>query len=185
MQEKKKAELTDEELMSLYQTGDFAAFEVLYGRHSGRIFEYLKKKVSIEVAQDLVQEIFEKLHKSRAKYDVQYPFLPWLFTVSRNTLFDFFKEAETKLSRASNSSPVLLENIAQSALTDHSGHDISIILANLPQNQKRAIELRYLHDWSFEKIADDMKTTEDNTRQVISRGIKKLRLTFNRKGDLK
>lgn len=180
-----KDELSDEELMAHYQAGDFAAFEILYRRHSGKVFEYLKKKVTVDAAQELLQETFEKLHKSRGKYNSQYPFLPWLFTISRNTLFDFFKTAETKLFHSSSSSPVLLDNLVVAVAESHSPHDLSQILEVLPQNQKRAIELRYLHDWSFEKIADDMKTSETNARQIISRGIKKLRATLSWKGDKK
>lgn len=178
----KKDELSDEELMTLYQGGDFAAFEILYHRHSGRVFEYLKKKVDVGHAQELLQETFEKFHRSRSKYNSQYPFLPWLFTISRNALFDFFKTAETKVSQSSSSSPVLLDSLVAVVSDTHSPHDISVILGELPHNQKRAIELRYLHDWSFEKIADDMKTSEINVRQIISRGLKSLRLIVSGKG---
>jgi RNA polymerase sigma-70 factor (ECF subfamily) len=170
-----KNDLSDEELMVLYQGGDFAAFEILYRRHSGRIFEYLKKKVDITHAQELLQDTFEKLHRSRVKYNAQYPFLPWLFTISRNALLDFYKTAETKVLQSSSSAPILLDNLVAVVADAQSPHDISAILSELPQNQRRAIELRYLHDWSFEKIASDMKISEINTRQLISRGIKRLR----------
>lgn len=182
--QRNKGDLSDEELMILYQSGDFAAFEILYRRHSGRVFEYLKKKVEVRTAQELLQETFEKLHKSRAKYNAQYPFLPWLFTISRNALFDFFKTAETKLSSSSNSSPILLENLVAVVAESHSPHDLSQILDLLPQQQKRAIELRYLHDWSFEKIAVDIKTSETNVRQIISRGLKKIRMAVGGKGGM-
>lgn len=171
MEENVKQKLSDEELMSLYITGDFAAFEILYKRHSGRVFDYLKKKVSAETAQDLLQEIFAKLHKSRAKYNPQYPFLPWLFTVARNSLMDFYKLAETKLTKASNSSDELLQNLPSVAVNEAGNVDLALLLADLPPNQKRAIELRYLEDWSFEKIASHMNTSEGNARQLISRGL--------------
>jgi RNA polymerase sigma-70 factor (ECF subfamily) len=166
-----KQKLSDEELMSLYITGDFAAFEILYKRHSGRVFDYLKKKVSAETAQDLLQEIFAKLHKSRAKYNPQYPFLPWLFTVARNSLMDFYKLAETKLTKASSGSDELLSNLPSVAANEAGNVDLALLLADLPPNQKRAIELRYLEDWSFEKIATHMNTSEGNARQLISRGL--------------
>ena len=182
MDESVKQKLSDEELMSLYITGDFAAFEILYKRHSGRVFDYLKKKVSAETAQDLLQEIFAKLHKSRAKYNPQYPFLPWLFTISRNSLMDFYKLAETKLAKASSSSDVLFQNLPAVAVNAVGGDvDLAQLLTSLPPNQRRAIELRYLEDWSFEKIASHMNTSEGNARQLISRGIKLVRQF--RKGD--
>lgn len=56
----KLIELSDEELMKRYQFGEFEAFEVLYNRHSGRVFGYLCKRTSRENASDLVQEVFLK-----------------------------------------------------------------------------------------------------------------------------
>ena len=53
--------------------------------------------------------------------------------------------------------------------------DLTVALQGLPSNQRRAIELRYLSEWSFEQIAREMKTSPVNIRQMISRGIKKLR----------
>ena len=184
MKENDLKNLLDEELMNLYLQGDFAAFEVLYTRHSGRLYEYLKKKVTPEIAQDLLQETFERLHKSRDKYNAQYPFLPWLFTISRNILLDFYKKAETKVSQASNSSQSLLESIIVTS-DEHPTHDFSQALNILPQNQKRAIELRYLNEWSFEKISQEIKISEENVRQLVSRGIKKLRLSLLKKGGVK
>lgn len=166
--------------MELYQTGDFHAFEILYRRHSGRLYEYLKKKVPGENTQDLLQETFVKLHSSREKYNSQYPFLPWLFTVTRNVLFDFFKKAETQNSKLS-APQKLIENMAL-ATDGSTSHDFSELLLNLPENQKRAIELRYLNEWSFEKISNTMNTTPENVRQIISRGIKKIRQA-SEKGD--
>ncbi len=170
------AQLSDEELMSLYQSGNYLAFEVLYHRSSGKVFQYLNGKVSAEVAQDLLQEIFIKIHKARDQYSKQYPYLPWLFTISRNTLFDYFKSA--KVSRK-NSEVSLNENEMEILNLEPAdlGADVNLTsaLSHLPENQRRAIELRYLREWSFEKIADDIQTTPVNVRKLVSRGVKKLR----------
>src|SRR5438046_324640 len=96
-----KDQKSDEELMSLYQTGEYSAFEIIYSRHSGRVFEYLRKRTAVETARDLLQEIFLKVHRSRGQYSSQYPFLPWLFAISRNVLFDFLRLNETRVSQAS------------------------------------------------------------------------------------
>jgi len=166
--------LTDEDLMSLYQSGEYLAFEELYSRHSGKVFEYLKKKVSAETSQDLLQEIFLKIHKAREQYSKQYPFLPWLFTISRNALFDYFKS----IKKFSDIFPEQTNDNPQNIELNLAG-----ALKSLPENQRRAIELRYLEEWTFEKIADDIKTTPDNVRQLISRGLKKARNGF-KKGTL-
>ena len=160
--------------MMLYQSGDAAAFECLYRRHSERVFGYLKKKVPPAAAQELVQETFMKVHKSRHHFSAAYPFLPWLFTISRSVLLDHFKKAETKIAGASAASDRLLERmpLAEAAV---SNHDLDAVLASLPERQRRAIELRYLSEWTFEKIATELETSPESTRQIVSRGIKKLR----------
>ena len=157
--------------MTLYQSGDYAAFECLYERHSGRVFQYLKGKVSVEAAKDILQETFMKIHRSRAQYQPQYPFLPWLFTVARNNLNDFFKRSDQKVVRIG----IAADSLPETLLPNTSDHDLSAALSGLPHIQRRAIELRYMNEWSFEKIAEEMKTTPDNTRQIVSRGIRKIR----------
>lgn len=161
--------------MSRYQSGDVQAFESLYARHAGRVLAFLHKKVADQSARDLLQEIFLKLHRSRHQYSIQYPFLPWLFAITRNAIIDFIRLNETKVAR--NSAPSETE-IAASELPEPWMPDLSAALNTLPVNQRRAIELRYLSGWTFEQIASDMKTTPINVRQVISRGIKKLRFGF-------
>lgn len=160
--------------MMLYQSGDSAAFECLYRRHSGRVFEYLKKKVALPTAQELAQETFMKIHRSRHQYSAEYPFLPWLFTISKSVLLDHFKTSETKLSDRAVGGERIIGQL-QVAEVVSSGHDLESVLRSLPEQQRRAIELRYLNDWTFEKIASEMETSPENTRQIISRGLKRLR----------
>lgn len=178
----KYSDLTDEDLMDLYQKGDFSAFQEIYLRHSKKVYHYLKVKTnSLESAQDLMQEVFEKLHHNRDKYNSQYPFLPWVFTISRNTLLDHYKKAESKLIKNSISKEGVLEKMVEPVFMG-SNQDFSEVLKNLSPIQKRAIELRYLNDWSFNQIAIELSTSEDNIRQTISRGIKKLKLSFKKRG---
>lgn len=176
----KHLDLSDEELMSLYQKGDFDAFQTIYFRHSGRVLEYLKKKVSSDAAQDLLQESFEKLHRNRDKYNSQHPFLPWIFTISRNTLWDYYKKSESKLAKTSVASENILESLSSPSVENPSPIDLAVELGSLPLTQKRAIELRYMNDWSFKQIATELETSEENIRQLISRGIKKLRISFKK-----
>src|SRR3990167_6412318 len=82
-------ELRDEELMKAYQLGDEGAFEVLYTRHSPNVFGFLKKRViKQDIAEDLFQAVFLKLHKSRSTYNSTLPFLPWLFALVQSVMVD-------------------------------------------------------------------------------------------------
>ncbi len=169
---------TDEELMVLYQDGEYQAFECLYSRHSGRIYEYLRSKVQADAAQDLLQVVFMKVHRSRSQYSSQYPVLPWLFTITRNTVVDFLKSSERKLSSKTVSDEALLNSLVEN-LPEPSQEaalfPLGELVHALPEPQRQAIELRYLKEWTFEKIAEEMKTSPQNIRQLVSRGIRKIR----------
>jgi RNA polymerase sigma-70 factor (ECF subfamily) len=174
-------DLTDEILMQTYQDGDVMAFEVLYARHSKKVFFYLCKRVDRETASDLMQETFLKLHKSKELYDPQFPFLPWLFTVTKNTCMDGLR----KKMRNKETAPLdenLTELMATPMIQDSS--DLSSAMVNaLPPDQGRAVALRYLEDWSFEDIAKKLNTTSGNSRQLVSRGVQKLKQILSSKGD--
>lgn len=167
-----KDELSDEDLMELYQSGDALAFEALYERHSGKVFAFLQKKANPQVARDLLQETFLKLHRSRQQYSPQYPFLPWIFTIARNAYLDFVRLNETKITQQSS---VVDVPATQPEPEEAWDANLSQALSTLPTNQKRAIELRYISEWTFEQIAAEMKTSPVNARQLISRSLKKLR----------
>ena len=49
----------------------------------------------------------------------------------------------------------------------------------LSANQRKAIELRYGEDFSFEEIALSLNTTASNVRQLVSRALKKMKKYFD------
>ena len=178
---------SDEDLMLLYQEGDSLAFQVLFERHSGRILAYLRRRASAETANELLQDVFEKLHRSRLKYDRNYPFLPWVFTITRNTWIDHLKRQEIKVQNNTVSleeSSMSLDQLSQAsspAMTDAFNFDLNN--AQLSEAQKLYLDQRYQKDWSFSEIAKFNQTTEQNVRQMISRAIRKIRTTIVRPED--
>ncbi|MGK5087605.1 sigma-70 family RNA polymerase sigma factor [Bdellovibrionota bacterium FG-2] len=166
-------ELSNEALMVAYQKGDLKAFEVLYRRHSGRVYGFLVGKLKgVGMADDVFQATFLKLHQSRASYEASYPFLPWLFTICRNTMIDSLRKNKRSIEELN---PVAIEK-AQAPAGENT-EDWSAIpsLSTLPENQRQALELRYSEELSFVEIAQKLKTSPVNVRQLISRAVKKLR----------
>lgn len=162
---------TDEELMRLYLQAHLPAFEELYKRHAGKLLSYLQKKVSSrEVAEELLQDVFSRMHAAKLTYKDSYLFLPWIFTIARHTLIDYYKRAETKVAS-------FAEELDESTfvLETSNSREASPLLETLSPQQKRIFELRYLKEWSFEQISKDTELSPANIRQIISRGIKFLK----------
>ncbi len=163
--------MTDEELMVAYVDGDFDAFEILYGRHKGRVLGFLVTKLrDRNEAEDVFQTAFTKLHKGRHKYRHDIPFLPWLFTITRNALIDHVRKKGAH-DRHITVSEEFVDGYAEPAPIQAAFTELS----KLNENQRQALELRFNQGMTFAEVAEQMQTSADNSRQIISRAIRKLR----------
>jgi RNA polymerase sigma factor (sigma-70 family) len=162
----------DEELMVAYQAGHEEAFQVLYARHSAKVYGFLSARLRDRAtADDAFQATFLKLHRSRGKYDSNLPFAPWLFTICRSAMLDTIR-ARNRISAKESLDEIALEATATPVVSEA----VSLPdLGTLPSGQRQALELRYKDDLSFEEIATRLKTTPENTRQLVSRAIRKLK----------
>lgn len=82
-------QLNDEELMQRYASGNFQAFEVLYGRHKGGLYRYFSRQTTNKaLAEDLFQEVWSRVIASAERYQVNAKFSTWLYTLAHNKLID-------------------------------------------------------------------------------------------------
>lgn len=165
------SEKTDEELMLAYQKGEAHAFLALYRRHHGRVFGYMKKRVqNTMLAEDLLQNVFFKLHQSRAQYDGRFPFLPWLFVICRSALID----AHRRGNRLEQTHAVPLE---EGHLTSQSsaGSEQEDFTGLLSGAQQQLVRWRYQDDLPFQEIAKRLGISENTASQRLSRAIRRLR----------
>lgn len=161
---------TDHELMQAYLNADESAFAVLYNRHSGKIYAYLKKKLNNRQEVDEVfQKVFLKFHQSRKNYKAEYLVLQWLYVIAQTTVIDHFRKQNRQL--ITDDMP-LSQNDTPEALNLE--RDVSL-LDQLPNEQRQVVEMRIVDGLSYEQIAASLNRTEVGIRQTVSRALKKLR----------
>lgn len=179
--------LSDEKLMEIYQQGNDGAFEILYGRHSARVYGFLKTRFQDKGAvDDAFQLTFLKLHQARAQFDPAFPFAPWLFSICRSALAQQLRK--TKRNREDSSPESELELLAVAAageaqcITAGASSEATLppardrlALDRLSEDQRMAVELRYFEELPFDEIARRLEKSEGNIRQLVSRGVRKLR----------
>jgi RNA polymerase sigma-70 factor (ECF subfamily) len=169
---------SDEDLMAVYQNGDehaVAAFDLLYGRYSSRVFSYFSRRTkNEEAAADLFQAAFLKLHQNVHAYDRKFKFAPWMFTICRNIFLDWVKSSsQTALTRTASFEDALNDGLLMEQPEGATSFKTDI--SSLPPAQQQALSLRYIEDLDFDEIARRLRTSESNVRQLISRAVKKLR----------
>src|SRR5260370_13660551 len=78
----------DQELRALmirYQGGSLEAFQEMYAQLAPAVRRYLSHlSGGSEIADDLLQETFLQMHRSRAAYNPVYALIPWAFGLARN-----------------------------------------------------------------------------------------------------
>ncbi len=170
---------TDEELMALYQKGSQEAFQALYARHSAKVFGFISSRVrSSQQVSDIFQEVFMKLHRSKHLYDPNLPVLPWIFTITKNSITDEMRK--TLLQK--NQIPVDEVELTAPEIS-MTKELVPTEISKLPANQRLALEMRYLEEKTFDEIAKTLQTSESNIRQLVSRGLKRLKELLTEKGE--
>lgn len=165
---------SDEVLMQRYQHGDGVAFARLYQRCRGRVFVYLHKRLQDKQAvEDVLQNVFTKLHRTRAGYDPKYPVLAWLYTICRSELLDYVKKPTARCVELREDHAMCVPQVTDK-LVDIDGEQ------RLTAMEKGVLKLRYFSEQDYRAIARQLGRSEAGVRKIGSRGLQKLRLKYAR-----
>jgi RNA polymerase sigma-70 factor (ECF subfamily) len=171
---------TDDELMAAYVAGDGGAFNEIFRRHAPTLLRALKPGVGGDEASDLLQQTFLHLHRSRTDFARGAALRPWLFTIAINVKRQYLR---TLLRRREAPLGDILENLAappaRSARDELEG--IAALLAELPPAQRKVIELHFIDELSFARVADAVGASLAAVRVRAHRGYEILRQRFAEK----
>jgi RNA polymerase sigma-70 factor (ECF subfamily) len=150
---------TDEELMLAYGAGDAEAFDLLYMRHKGGVYRYLRRQTgNASLADEFFQDVWLRLIDARARYQPQARFTTWLYTIAHNRLMDHF--------RATRRTPVARKQEAARLLA---------AIDALPAEQREAFLLQQEGDLSVEEIATATGVTRETAKSRLRYATAKLR----------
>jgi RNA polymerase sigma-70 factor, ECF subfamily len=166
--------------MIRYQGGSLQAFEEIYARLAPGVRRYLwHLTAGSEIADDLLQEAFLQMHRSRAAYNPQYPVRPWVFGLARN-VFLMNRRAARRWSQVHDSREDLPDfPVLPEADRLGSQDEIRRSLANVDPGQAEALLLHHEWGFSFEEIAGMLGISAAAARARASRGMADLRVALN------
>ena len=92
-----KVTKTNTELVKLLKKGDMKAFDIIYKKYSKRLYGFVFRYVKQEAdTEEIVQDVFIKIWKSREKIDVYSSFESFLFTIAHNATVNLLKKRATE-----------------------------------------------------------------------------------------
>ncbi len=180
-------EAADEQLMERYRDGDAGAFDVLYHRHKGGLFRYLLRLCKQQnVAEELFQDVWSNIIRSRERYQPSAKFTTFLYQIAHNRLIDHVRRRpELTLSlnadEAEDDPPEELVPAAPESQPEivverkRLAENLVELIGALPALQREAFLLREEAGLSLEEIAQATGVTPETAKSRLRYAVAKLR----------
>ncbi|MEM1336543.1 MAG: sigma-70 family RNA polymerase sigma factor [Bacteroidota bacterium] len=158
-------QIDDSVLVKNYVGGDEKALEALINRHNQKITSFIYSKVlDRDITEDIFQDTFIKVIKTlkRGSYSEEGKFLPWVMRIAHNLIIDHFRKNKRmpkfEGSEDFNIFSVIRDdklNVEKQMIKDQIDSDLSILIEELPDDQREVLIMRIYKDMSFKEIAEN------------------------------
>ena len=173
----------DSALMLRYRDGDVVAFEVLYQRHNDALYRYLLRLCHHrDTAEDIFQDVWGKIIKSRQNYRPTAKFSTFLYRVAHNCFIDHIRRNK----RHSHSVDVEPDNQPDpgdqpEALAERSmaRRRLDAALRELPEEQRDVFLLHEEAGLNLDQIASVTGANRETAKSRLRYAVKKLRVAIN------
>jgi RNA polymerase sigma-70 factor (ECF subfamily) len=162
--------------MLAFREGDAAAFDALFQRWSGPLLRYLERMVrDLATAEDLVQEVFLRVHRARDRYGAEARFSTWLYRIATNLALNELRRPRRRAPHRSTED----EAAPPLAGTDPPADDVVDArrmagmawreLGELPEKQRAALCLTAVEGLSYAEVAEALEVTEKAVKSLVHR----------------
>jgi RNA polymerase sigma-70 factor (ECF subfamily) len=173
-----EADRSLETLMEAYQQGDSHAGEQLFTRVSQPLYRFLSlHSGDRRYADDLLQDVWLRVHRARHTYRPGEKVLPWLYAIARYVKVDAYRQR--KMERLEDSlEPRFDRPGAEPARAAADVPKMEELLAGLPESQREVIVMLKVSGLSLEEVAKATASTVGSVKQKAHRAYEKLRATL-------
>ncbi len=158
-------QIEDSILVRDYISGDEMALEKLILKHNQRLSSFIYSKVlNRDITEDIFQDTFIKVIKTLKKgnYSEEGKFLPWVMRIAHNLIIDHFRRNKRmprfEGSEDFNIFSVLGDdklNAEKQLIKDQIDSDLTMLIEELPDDQKEVLMMRIYRDMSFKEISEN------------------------------
>jgi len=183
--------MNENQLIPKVLDGDEEAFAEIVKIYLKAIYNFIYRLAGDrDAAEDLTQETFVKAWKNLERFDQSKNFRTWLFTIAKNTAFDWLKKKkEIPFSTfADEEGESWLENVAdENILPDEIlersdlAEEMEKILEKIPVRYRAILLLHYKEDFSLHEIAEILGEPYNTIKSRHQRGLGKLKGFFKEK----
>jgi RNA polymerase sigma-70 factor (ECF subfamily) len=176
----------DTQLMLRAQMNDDASFDMLVDRHRTPLVQHLSRLVqNPAVAEELAQDVFLRVHRSREKWEPSAKFSTWLFRISTNVAYNHFRDEKYHNRNVSLDREVPnarkrefsdgRRGVEKSLVDDVRVSEIRAAIASLPFKQRAAVLMHKYEEMDYAQIAGVLGCTPSAVKALMFRAYESLR----------
>ncbi|MFH1412458.1 MAG: RNA polymerase sigma factor [bacterium] len=169
-------ETSESQIISQCQKGSLEQFAKLYDRYVKAIYTFIYyKTMHKETAEDLASQTFIKaMDKIKTFKSSKGSFKSWLYRIARNTVIDHYRAQKTTCTEMIwdlSDQQSVIQQVDDKITLDKISH----YLESMSKQQREIIIMRLWDGLSYEEIAEITGLSKDNSRMLVSRGLKKVK----------
>ncbi len=182
-------ETSDAAVMLRVAAGDEAGFNYLVGKYHRAMNNFLFRMVHNQaVAEELAQEVFLRVYRSRESYRAEAKFTTWLYRIATNLAVNHARDTRHERSaqnvyldapdEESGTTPDVADatpTVEQDMLRDERMAAIRAHVMALPERQRMAVLMHKYQGMDYRQIGDVLKLSESATKSLLFRAYQTLR----------
>jgi RNA polymerase sigma-70 factor (ECF subfamily) len=180
---------SDAAVMLRVAAGDEAGFNFLVGKYHRAMIHFLFRMVHNEaVAEELAQEVFLRVYRSRESYRAEAKFTTWLYRIATNLAVNHARDTKHERSAStiyldaadeeSGTTPDVADDeisVEQRLMRDERMAAIRTHVMALPERQRMAVLMHKYQGMDYRQIGDVLKLSESATKSLLFRAYQTLR----------
>jgi len=177
----------DAELMLRVKEGDGASFGVLLDKYRSSVVHFLYRMIQNHaVAEELAQEVFLRVYRSRSTYEPTAKFTTWLFRIATHLALNAIRDHRNEKSQerldddssdmparqVSDHRPSVEQYMVYQARLDEVRHAVQM----LPEKQRAAVLMHKYEEMEYAQIAKVLNCSESAVKSLLFRAYETLRV---------
>jgi RNA polymerase sigma-70 factor (ECF subfamily) len=180
---------SDAQMMLRVKAGDPSAFDFLVGKYRRPMLSFMYRMArNAAVAEDLAQEVFLRVYRSRSNYEASAKFTTWLYRIATNLAANHARdtryerpEVTVSLDEPDEESGTTLELPDGNLTAEQAMVRRERLLAirrkidALPEQQRLAVIMHKYQQMDYKQISEVLKKSESATKSLLFRAYETLR----------
>jgi len=166
--------------------GDAESFALLLERHRTPVIHFLYRMIQNQaVAEELAQETFLRVYRSRESYEPTAKFTTWLFRIATHLALNWLRDhknsrGEVTLDEPSDGFPTMQvahseASVEQRLVKESKAAEVRRAIGSLPQKQRGAVLMHKYQEMEYRQIATALKCSESAVKSLLFRAYETLR----------